>query len=119
MQAIGIDIGSSSIKGAVLDLATQAVHAPVSRPFPAPIGSLARARVEIDPKATVKRPNGARTPFTQDDITRVLERSARNADGTYRASAGRLLPGKVIGSFRYQGTRSDDPNDLVPHQQRR
>ena len=77
------------------------------------------ARVEIDPKATVKRPNGKRTPFTQDDIRRVLERSARNADGTYRASAGRLLPGKVIGSFRYQGTRSDDPNDLVPHENRR
>ena len=77
------------------------------------------AHVEIDPKATVRRPNGKRTPFTQDDINRVLERSARNADGTYRASAGRLLPGKVIGSFRYQGTRSDDPNDLVPHENRR
>lgn len=75
--------------------------------------------VDIDPKATVKRPSGARTPFTPDDIDRVLERAARNADGTYRASAGRLLPGKVIGSFRYEGTRSDDPNDLVPHQHRR
>ncbi len=77
------------------------------------------ARVDIDPQATVKRPNGSRTPFTQDDIHRVLERAARNADGTYRASAGRLLPGKVIGSFRYQGTRTDDPNDLVPHEDRR
>jgi hypothetical protein len=75
--------------------------------------------VEIDPKATVRRPNGQRTPFTQDDIDRVLERAARSPDGTYRASAGRLLPGKVIGSFRYQGTRSDDPNDLVPHEDRR
>src|SRR3954453_5335679 len=73
----------------------------------------------IDPKATVKRPSGARTPFTRDDIARVLERAARNPDGTYRASAGRLLPGRVIGSFRYQGTRSDDPNDLVPHEHRR
>ena len=77
------------------------------------------ARVEIDPKATVRRPSGARTPFTRDDIDRVLERAARNADGTYRASAGRLLPGKVLGPFRYSGTRSDDPNDLVPHEQRR
>src|SRR5262249_13704876 len=77
------------------------------------------ARVEIDPKATVKRPSGERTPFTRDDIDRVLERAARNPDGTYRASAGRLLPGKVLGPFRYQGTRSDDPNDLVPHEHRR
>jgi hypothetical protein len=77
------------------------------------------AHVNIDPSATVKRPNGARTRFTQSDITRVLERAARNPDGTYRASAGRQLPGKIIGSFRYQGTRSDDPNDLVPHEDRR
>ena len=77
------------------------------------------AHVEIDSKATYKRPSGARTPFTRDDITRILERAARNADGTYRASAGRLLPGKVLGSFRYAGTRSDDPNDLVPHEHRR
>src|SRR5436190_22476807 len=55
------------------------------------------ARVEIDPKATVKRPSGARTPFTRDDIARVLERAARDQDGTYRASAGRMLPGKVLG----------------------
>jgi hypothetical protein len=83
------------------------------------VTSFDRSKVDIDSKATVKRPNGSRTPFTEDDITRVLERAARNADGTYRASAGRLLPGKVIGSFRYQGMRSDDPNDLVPHEDRR
>jgi len=77
------------------------------------------ARVEIDPKATVRRPSGARTPFTRDDIDRVAERAARSPDGTFRASAGRLLPGKVLGPFRYQGTRSDDPNDLVPHERRR
>jgi hypothetical protein len=77
------------------------------------------ARVEIDPQATIKRPSGARTPFTRDDLERVLERAARNADGTYRVSAGALIPGKILGPFRYSGTRSDDPNDLVPHEQRR
>jgi hypothetical protein len=83
------------------------------------ITSFDRSKAVIDPKATVRRPSGERTPFTQDDIDRVLERAARNADGTYRASAGRLLPGKVLGPFRYHGTRSDDPNDLVPHERRR
>jgi hypothetical protein len=73
----------------------------------------------IDPKATLRRPSGDRTPFTRDDLNEVLERAARNPDGTYRAVAGRLLPGKVLGPFRYSGTRPDDPNDTVPHEHRR
>ncbi len=77
------------------------------------------ARVTIDPKATIRRPSGERTPYTRDDMRLVLERAARSSDGTYRASAGRLIDGKVIGNFRYAGTRSDDPNDLVPHEHRR
>jgi hypothetical protein len=76
-------------------------------------------RMTIDPKATLRRPSGARTPFTQDDINEVLERVAKSPDGTYRVIAGRLLPGKILGEFRYEGTRPDDPNDIVPHEHRR
>jgi hypothetical protein len=76
-------------------------------------------KTTIGPEATVRRPNGKRTPFTRDDIDVILERGARNPDGTYRVIAGRLLPGRVIGSFQYSGTRPDDPNDLVPHEHRR
>ena len=73
----------------------------------------------IDPKATVRRPNGKRTPFRNDDINAILEKVARNKDGSYRVIAGRLLPGKILGGFQYAGTRPDDPNDLVPHEHRR
>ena len=52
------------------------------------------ARLEIDPKATIRRPSGARTPFTKDDLDAVLERAARNSDGTYAAAVARLLRGK-------------------------
>jgi hypothetical protein len=75
--------------------------------------------VEFDPKATIRRPSGARTKFTQDDINAILETVARNADGTYRVIAGRLIPGKILGNFLFEGTRPDDPNDLVPHEHRR
>src|SRR5687768_3213026 len=37
--------------------------------------------VEFDPKATLRRPSGARTPFTWDDINQILERVARSKDG--------------------------------------
>ena len=75
--------------------------------------------VVFDPKATVKRPSGARTPMTRDDLDEVLERAHRNPDGSYRVATGRLLEGKILGGFRYLGTRPDDPNDVVPHEHRR
>jgi hypothetical protein len=83
------------------------------------ITSFDPAKTTIDPKATKRRPSGERTPFTLSDMTEVLDRVARNADGTYRVAVGRLLPGKVLGGFRYAGTRPDDPNDIVPHEHRR
>ena len=46
-------------------------------------------------------------------------RSEPNADGSYRVLAARALPGRVVGGFRYYGTRPDDPNDVVPHEHRR
>jgi len=76
-------------------------------------------RVEFDPQATLRRPSGARTPFTQDDMNAILERVARRKDGTYRVIAGRLVAGTILGNFRFEGARSDDPNDLVPHEHRR
>ena len=75
--------------------------------------------VSIDPKATVKRPNGKRTPFNRDDMDAILEKVARRPDGTYRIIAGRLIPGKILGNFLFAGTRPDDPNDVVPHEHRR
>jgi hypothetical protein len=76
-------------------------------------------RMEVDPKATFRRPNGVRTPITRSDIDELLEHAAKRPDGTYRVVAGRLIPGRIIGNFRYDGTRPDDPNDVVPHQHRR
>ena len=70
------------------------------------------SRSTIDPNATVRRPSGERTPFTRDDLHAILERAARNADGTYRVAAGRLLPGKVLGRLplrRHAPRRSQRP----------
>jgi hypothetical protein len=77
------------------------------------------SRIRIDPAATVRRPSGSRTAMTADDVQAQLGRALKRRDGTYRVNAGRLLPGKVLGGFRYEDTRSDDPNDIVPHQHRR
>ena len=73
--------------------------------------------LSIDPKATL-RAHGKRRTMTMDDVEEVLERSARSADGSYRAVAGRAVPG-FVGNFRYHSTRPDDPNDIVDHEHRR
>jgi hypothetical protein len=39
--------------------------------------------------------------------------------GGYRALTSRYLPGLPVGGFSYRGTRGDDPNDRIPHQNRR
>jgi hypothetical protein len=72
----------------------------------------------IDDKATIDA-HGKERRFTRGDLNDVLRRSARSADGSYRVVAGRGVPGKTVGPFRYHDTRPDDPNDVVPHQHRR
>ena len=83
------------------------------------LSSLDPARVDFDPKATVRRPSGVRTPYTRKDLQDVLERAQAVPNGIYRIAAGRRLDGEILGGFRYAGTRPDDPNDLVPHEHRR
>ena len=55
MQCLGLDIGSSSIKGAVLDLKSGQVHSIVKEPFPEPIPGLPAGWFEIDPLEVVER----------------------------------------------------------------
>ena len=76
-------------------------------------------QASIDPEASLRRPSGKRTPFRQDDVNAILERVHRNTDGTYRVIAGRLIGGKILGNFTFDGSRTDDPNDIVPHERRR
>ncbi len=83
------------------------------------LSELRRENLRIDPAASVKRPSGRRTPMTDDDVDAVLARAKPGLNGAYRITAGRALPGKILGGFRYEGTRPDDPNDVVDHEHRR
>jgi hypothetical protein len=82
------------------------------------IASIRPENVVIGDKVTIPS-HGRRRAFTRSDLHDVFKRSHRNGDGSYRVVAARALPGRVIGGFRYYGTRPDDPNDVVPHEHRR
>lgn len=75
--------------------------------------------LSISPKATVAGINGKPRPMRNSDIERIKLRMARDKDGALRVVASLAAPGKVVGPFLYEYTRSDDPNDVVPHQDRR
>ena len=49
----------------------------------------------------------------------LLEGVPVRPDGTIQVLASKLLPGRPIGPFDFQGVRSDDPNDIFPHEDRR
>jgi hypothetical protein len=68
-----------------------------------------REQVRVDEKSGL----------TEKDLDNLLKRVHRRADGTYRALASKLLAGTPVGPFQYFGTRSDDPNDIFPHENRR
>jgi len=57
-------------------------------------------------------------PFDQRMLSKVLA-ATTGQDGLALMTASAWLPGTIIGPFRYDGLRADDPNDVVPHQDRR
>ncbi len=73
----------------------------------------------IDPKAVAEDEYGDDRPITQADIDYVLSRCTKTKYGLVRAGFSQFVDGKPIGPFRYEGMRRDDPNDVIPHANRR
>ena len=76
------------------------------------------ARITISDKATIRDASGRRR-FNRRDLEAILRMAARDAEGRVYMSATRFHQGEPVGNFEYHGTRSDDPNDIHPHEHRR
>jgi hypothetical protein len=83
------------------------------------IGTLRRENLGIAKDATVRLSDGSRRPLHWGDIDEQLSRANRDPDGSYRITLGEAIQGKPLEGFLYTGTRPDDPNDVVPHENRR
>jgi hypothetical protein len=66
-----------------------------------------------DPNTKQKR------PLTKDDLEGMLRGAGQAPDGRFRVMASKILSGKPKGPFPQVGLRTDDPNDLIPHEHRR
>jgi hypothetical protein len=73
--------------------------------------------ITISEKATIRDASGERR-FTSHDLQNILRVAAKDSEGRVYMSAARF-DGKDMGHFEYHGTRSDDPNDIHPHEHRR
>jgi hypothetical protein len=76
------------------------------------------ARITISEKATIRDASGQRR-FTRRDLEAILRQGARDREGRVYMSATRFHEGEDVGGFEYYGTRTDDPNDIHPHEHRR
>jgi hypothetical protein len=74
--------------------------------------------LKLKPGLTVTNNEGKTWAFDQKALDGVLRR-ASHRNGLVRMVASRWLDGTPLGPFRYEGTRDDDPNDAIPHEDRR
>jgi hypothetical protein len=76
----------------------------------------ATSQLKAAPGAVVELPGRRPRPMNDSDIRTFLRLETGERNGTHRAVAVRVLPGMLLGPFRFSGTRKDDPNDTVPHE---
>ena len=78
-----------------------------------------RARLALDPGATVQDEIGVERPMTERDIEAICALTDALPDGRFLAIASKTLPGERLGPFTFAGVRPDDPNDYYWHEYRR
>jgi hypothetical protein len=83
------------------------------------IAYLSREQLIIGATARFTPAGGTRRPLRPEDVDTLLASVDQEPDGSYRVVASKALAGKPIGRIRFVGTRPDDPNDVVPHENRR
>jgi hypothetical protein len=76
-------------------------------------------QLTIGSTATFTPKSGRKRAMHRGDLLELLARVEREPDGRLRVVASKALEGKPVGRIRFFGTRPDDPNDIVPHEDRR
>jgi hypothetical protein len=89
--------------------------------FWAPCDSVVYLRpsiLKLKPGLTVTDNTNTTRPFDDAALAKVLANASHRGE-LVRMMASRWLPGRTIGPFKYEGTRADDPNDVIAHEDRR
>ncbi|MEL6189693.1 MAG: hypothetical protein AAFU79_34150, partial [Myxococcota bacterium] len=81
--------------------------------------TITREKLVLDEEAEVKLTSGQREKMTDRHVEQVLEKATSLGEGRFRASVSQFIDGRPISPWLYEGTRKDDPNDVIPHAFRR
>lgn len=74
----------------------------------------------VAPDATIKDSQGRKLRrLERDEVDRQLAKVAHAPDGSMRVLASRWLGGESLGGTLPSGVRRGDPNDRIPHEDRR
>jgi hypothetical protein len=73
---------------------------------------------ELKPGLKVTANDGVTRPFDKKALEKVVSEAGKKGDKR-RFQASAWLGGYLLGPFKYEGTRSDDPNDIIAHEDRR
>jgi hypothetical protein len=76
-------------------------------------------QLAIGSTATFTPKSGRKRALRRGDLEQLLASVDREPNGSYRVVASKALEGRPVGRIRFFGTRPDDPNDVVPHEDRR
>ena len=78
-----------------------------------------REDFRMSEKATITGLSGKKHPMNRSQLEKILDAVPVESDGRIRLMASLSISGRIIGPFRYEFVRSDDPNDLIAHDRRR
>lgn len=75
-------------------------------------------QLTIGENATMNK-NGVKQPMTRADLEQIISHSYKLKNGNIRVLASKYVEGRPLGPWYFWGTRDGDPNDLIPHEDRR
>jgi hypothetical protein len=84
------------------------------------LAHIQRENLRVAPDAKWSDMEGVERRIESSDVDDWINpRTPRAAGRGVRVLASKFVEGRFVGEFQYYGTRSDDPNDIYPHEKMR